>query len=88
MSDPGAKAEMVDVRGVRFDCVVLEEINRQNVKLKTADPESRVGHLVVDGVVQVPPVTVENTMATVMWTFGREELIGHEVPGAGCPICQ
>ena len=44
-----------------------------------ADPESRVGHLVVDGVVQAPPVTVENTMATVMWTFGREELIGHEV---------
>ena len=150
MSDPGAKAEMVDARGVRFECVILEEINRQNVKLKTAellesgdykfmltsrggdtegdpqtvmkkvkyirveppddhaaltdlrtsgedepdelsisdgvtlvfdkaDPESRVGHLVVDGVVQAPPVTVENTMATVMWTFGREELIGHEV---------
>ena len=37
MSDPGAKAEMVDARGVRFDCVVLEEINRQNVKLKTAE---------------------------------------------------
>ena len=33
----------------------------------------------MDGVVQAPPVTVENTMATVMWTFGREELIGHEV---------
>ena len=37
MSDPGAKAELVNARGVRFDCTVLEEMNRQNVKFKTAD---------------------------------------------------
>ena len=37
MSDAGAKAELVNARGVRFDCTVLEEINRQNVKLRTAE---------------------------------------------------
>ena len=37
MSDAGAKAELVNARGVRFDCTVLEEMNRQNVKFKTAE---------------------------------------------------
>ena len=150
MSDPGAKAEMVDARGVRFDCVVLEEINRQNVKFRTAellesgdykfmltsrggdaegdpqtvmkkvkyvrvappddhavltglstsdedapgelsladgiklafdriDPEGRTGHLVVNGVEQPAPVEVTQADPWVMWTFGRDELIGQEV---------
>ena len=34
MSAPGAKAEMVDARGVRFDCVVLEEIIGHEVTFK------------------------------------------------------
>ena len=44
-----------------------------------ADPEGRSGHLVVNGVEQGCPATVGSETATVMWEFGRDELIGQSV---------
>ena len=44
-----------------------------------ADPEGATGHLVVNGVVQGCPVTVDTAMGGAMWEFGREELVGQSV---------
>ena len=44
-----------------------------------ADPEGATGHLVVNGVVQGCPVTVDTAMGGAMWEFGRDELVGQSV---------